>query len=61
MIWLDLDSNYLEYNSESGKYEAVVVGGSHTIGVDKESNYATIKIDDVQTSMKQVQIGPKET
>ena len=61
LIWLDLDNNYLEYNNETGKYEAVVVGGNHTIGVQTESTYADIKIEDENTFMKQITIGPKET
>ena len=61
LIWLDLDSNYLEYNSETEKYEAVVVGGSHTIGVQAESNYAYIMIENEYGFMKEITIGPGET
>ena len=60
-IWLDIDNNYLTYNSETGFYEAIVVGAEHTIGVEKESNYAATKIDEITTDKKEITIGPKTT
>ncbi len=56
-----VDGNPVTKNNDTGKYEAVVTGTYHEISAEATSNFTTIKIDDVITSIKGISVGPKTT